>query len=111
LNPEQHSKTSERNSFFLEKSYTDNVGCEPCLGDVGCLENTDTYEETLPADLCLELIAEDSGLRICEQELQKLILNLAVTYEMPRMKAKCAEYTAPRFVKKETHRRFSSSVY
>lgn len=64
-----NSRSSERNSFFKEKGFVDNVGCEPCLGDVGCLENTDTYEETLPAELCHELKTEDSGLRICEKEL------------------------------------------
>lgn len=38
-------------------------------------------------------------------------MSLAVTYDMPKMKIKCAEYTAPRFVRKETHRRYSASVY
>lgn len=44
---------SSNQSLFKEKTLGLNTGCEPCLGDVGCIEVNETEDdvENLPAEL------------------------------------------------------------
>lgn len=72
---------SSNQSLFKEKTLGLNTGCEPCLGDVGCIEVNETEDdvENLPAELLKQLRIEEAGLTVRPKELERLILDWAIT--------------------------------
>lgn len=71
LNPELKCS-----SFFGKKSADLTTGCEPCLGDMGCLEVNDEEDDddNLPPELLKQLKIEESGLTVRPLELERQIL-------------------------------------
>ena len=68
-NPEVSYSQSE---LFKDKQFgvIQNSGCEPCLGDFGCLEvNNYEAEEELPSQLLQQLRIEEAGLMVRPNEL------------------------------------------
>lgn len=83
--------------FFDKTPQQQNTGCEPCLGDVGCLEASENMQDdsSLPQQLVNQLKIEESELTVSPKELEKMILELAVNCKPEEMKMKVLNYKTP----------------
>lgn len=75
-------------------------GCEPCLGDIGCLEANEDEEQNMTEQMLKQLKIEDSGLTVGPKELERMIFELAVTYSKEEMKERCSNFVSPHFERK-----------